>query len=127
MEHLSIICIALLLVYANGSNDNVKGVASLLGSGVTSYEHAISWATEATLLGSCAAFLLAGGLLATCSGKGLVPDAVAAMPVVTGAAASMQARRFCWRAASTCPSPPPMFRWVRCSRLAPGPGALVGA
>ncbi|EAR23460.1 inorganic phosphate transporter [Nitrococcus mobilis] len=87
MEHLSIICVALLLAYANGANDNAKGVASLLGSGITTYGRAISWATGATLLGSLAAFLLASGLLATFSGKGLVPDAVVAMPAFTGAVA----------------------------------------
>lgn len=87
MEHLGIILVALLLAYANGANDNVKGVASLLGSGITTYGRAISWATGATALGSLTALLLAGGLLATFSGQGLVPDAVVAMPAFTGAVA----------------------------------------
>ena len=87
MEHWGIICVALLLAYANGANDNVKGVASLLGGGVTSYRRAIGWASGATLLGSLAAVPLAGSLLATFSGKGLVPDAVVAMPAFTGAVA----------------------------------------
>lgn len=87
MEHWGIICVALLLAYANGANDNVKGVASLLGGGVTSYRRAIGWATGATLLGSLAAIALARSLLATFSGKGLVPEAVVAMPAFTGAVA----------------------------------------
>ena len=35
----------LLLSFANGANDNFKGVATLWGSGLTSYRRAIAWAT----------------------------------------------------------------------------------
>ena len=68
----------MMLAYANGANDNFKGVATLFGSKTTSYRTALIWATVATFLGSLAALVLAGGLIATFSGKGLAPDSVVA-------------------------------------------------
>ncbi|MFQ5679903.1 MAG: anion permease [Gemmatimonadota bacterium] len=65
------------LAYANGANDNFKGVASLFGSDTSGYRNAILWGTVTTFLGSAASFFVARGLLAAFSGKGLVPDAVA--------------------------------------------------
>ena len=35
----------LFLAYSNGANDNFKGVATLFGSGTTSYKAAITWFT----------------------------------------------------------------------------------
>ncbi len=67
------------LAYANGANDNFKGVATLFGSATTDYKHALLWGTMTTFLGSLVALVLAQGLLATFSGKGLVPDTVVAM------------------------------------------------
>lgn len=69
----------LFLAYANGSNDNFKGVATLFGSGTASYKSALTWASLAQILGSMTALIIAQGLLAAFSGKGLVPDAVVAM------------------------------------------------
>ncbi|MCO5168751.1 MAG: anion permease [Planctomycetes bacterium] len=68
---------AAFLAYANGANDNFKGVATLYGSGTASYRRALAWATLTTLLGAGAALLLGGALVAAFGGKGLVPDAVA--------------------------------------------------
>ena len=68
----------LFLAYANGANDNFKGVATLFGSGTVDYKKALIWATLTTALGSITAIVLAQGLLAAFSGKGLVPDAVVA-------------------------------------------------
>lgn len=68
------------LAYANGANDNFKGVASLYGSGTASYRTALAWATVTTAAGSLAAFFLATGLLKKFSGKGLVPDGLTAQP-----------------------------------------------
>jgi inorganic phosphate transporter, PiT family len=65
------------LAYANGSNDNPKGVASLFGSDTTDYRTAIAWGTVATFMGSVASIFLAQGLIAAFSGKGLVPAEVA--------------------------------------------------
>jgi PiT family inorganic phosphate transporter len=58
-----LIVVALLLAYANGANDNFKGVATLYGGGTLSYGQALLVATVATLLGSLASLYLAAGLL----------------------------------------------------------------
>lgn len=68
------------LAYSNGANDNFKGVASLFGSGTTSYRTAITWATITTFAGSVCSLFLAQTLLTKFSGKGLVPDALTASP-----------------------------------------------
>ncbi len=66
--------IATLLVgYANGANDNFKGVATLFGAGTMDYRNALGWATVATLAGSLAAVFVAGGLISTFQGRGSVP------------------------------------------------------
>jgi len=65
------------LAYANGANDNFKGVASLFGSGTCSYRTAITWATIATFAGSILSAFLAQTLLSKFSGKGIVPDHLA--------------------------------------------------
>jgi PiT family inorganic phosphate transporter len=62
------------LAYANGANDNFKGVASLFGSRTCSYRTAISWATVTTFAGSITSIFLAQALLKKFSGKGIVPD-----------------------------------------------------
>lgn len=62
------------LAFANGANDNFKGVASLYGSGATSYRRALAWATVTTLSGSLCALFLANALLAKFSGKGVAPE-----------------------------------------------------
>ena len=62
------------LAYANGANDNFKGVASLFGSGTLSYPMALAWATLTTLAGSIAALFLAQTFMIKFSGKGLAPD-----------------------------------------------------
>jgi PiT family inorganic phosphate transporter len=69
-----------LLAYANGANDNFKGVASLFGSRTCGYRTALSWATVTTFAGSVTAMFLAQALLQRFSGKGLVPDALVASP-----------------------------------------------
>ena len=64
------------LAYANGANDNFKGVASLFGSRTATYRTAIAWATVTTFSGSLCAMFLAQALLIKFSGKGLVPDRI---------------------------------------------------
>ena len=59
------------LAFANGANDNFKGVATLYGSGTSGYRDALWLATATTLLGSGAALFLATDLIARFSGKGL--------------------------------------------------------
>lgn len=62
------------LAYANGANDNFKGVATLFGSGTANYRLALSWATLTTLAGSICALFLVQTLMIKFSGKGLAPD-----------------------------------------------------
>lgn len=63
------------LAFANGANDNFKGVATLWGAGLTSYWRAVSRATAFTFLGSVAAASLGGDLVTKFSGAGLVGSA----------------------------------------------------
>ncbi len=78
---LILILIAVFVVaYANGANANFKGVASLFGSGTTSYRTAVNWAAVTTAAGCVAAMFLASSMLKAFSGKGLVPDALIAQP-----------------------------------------------
>lgn len=72
----TILLAVLCLAYANGANDNFKGVATLFGSGTTNYRRALLWATGTTLLGSLAALFLAQTLLKNFSGKGLVDESL---------------------------------------------------
>ena len=75
------------LSYANGANDNFKGVASLCGSGAASYRTALTWATFSTLAGSLCALFLAQTLLIKFSGKGLASDElIQSMPFITAVA-----------------------------------------
>jgi PiT family inorganic phosphate transporter len=69
-----LVLVVVLLAYANGANDNFKGVATLFGSRTADYRKALWWATLTTFVGSCAALALSGGLVKAFSGKGLVPD-----------------------------------------------------
>ena len=61
-----------LLSFANGANDNFKGVATLWGAGRTTYKRALAWATAFTFLGSLVAIWAGGGLAAKFSGAKLV-------------------------------------------------------
>src|SRR4051812_10002332 len=73
-----VILATLFLAYANGANDNFKGVATLYGSGTTSYRTALAWATLTTLAGSLLAIWTSAALVKQFGGRGLVPEDVAA-------------------------------------------------
>ncbi len=77
---LLILAAVLLLAFANGANDNAKGVATLIGSGSLPLRHAVALAAVTTLLGSVAAVFLADVLLQRFNGKGIVDEAVIAAP-----------------------------------------------
>src|SRR2546427_525724 len=59
------------LAYANGSNDISKGVATLVGSGVTNYQRAILWGTAWTTGGSLVAAYFSQALVVAFS-RGLI-------------------------------------------------------
>lgn len=91
---LFIVAAALFLAFSNGANDNFKGFATVWGSGMLSYRQALMLATVATAAGSLLSLLLANGLVAQFSGKGLIADATVARPdfvaaVAAGAAATV--------------------------------------
>jgi PiT family inorganic phosphate transporter len=73
---LLLVLIVCFLAFNNGANDNFKGVATLFGSGTTSYKKAITWATTTTFLGSVTAIFLAETMVKNFSGKGLLPDEI---------------------------------------------------
>lgn len=95
-----ILAFGLFLAWANGANDNFKGVATLYGSKTATYKQALLWTTIATALGSLTALFFAQELIIVFKGKGLVPEEVMALkefPVAVGLGAAftvMLATRF---------------------------------
>ena len=80
-----------LVAYFNGANDVSKGIATLVGSGLTNYRRAILWGTVCTGLGGLAGAALANAMVQT-FGKGLlangtVPTFAAALATILGASA----------------------------------------
>ncbi len=71
-----LIASAMLLSFLNGANDNLKGVATLYGSGSLSYRRALALATVSTGLGSVSSIFFAGALIQAFSGKGILPDEI---------------------------------------------------
>jgi PiT family inorganic phosphate transporter len=87
-----IIAAAGFLAYANGANDNFKGVATLYSAKSADYKTALIWTSITTLLGSFVAFYLASELTIIFKGKGLVPEAVILMdsfPLAVGVGAAL--------------------------------------
>ncbi len=82
-ERLGTISAALLvllaagLAYANGANDLSKGIATLVGSGVSDCRSAVLWGAAWTVGGGLVAAYASQGLVATFSGKGFLASPVA--------------------------------------------------
>ncbi len=90
VEILFAVTAGLALAYANGSNDVSKGIATLVGSGVTTYRRAIIWGTLWTGLGALLGGLWGSAMLTT-FGKGLLdpvitPTLAAVLAMLIGAA-----------------------------------------
>lgn len=88
----AIFCFCLFLAWANGANDNFKGVATLYGSKTASYKQALIWTSIATICGSLTALYFAHELIVVFKGKGLVPEEVIQLkefPVAVGLAAAV--------------------------------------
>jgi PiT family inorganic phosphate transporter len=78
-----------LLSFANGANDNFKGVATLWGAGLATLRQALAWATNFTILGSLAAIWLGSGLAAKFNGTTLLPQNISSqLPFLTAVALS---------------------------------------
>lgn len=87
MSLILLLLVTLALAAANGANDNVKGAATLIGSGVIGHRGAIALATVATAAGGVVSIFIANGLLAAFSGKGIVPQEItASMPFLLAVA-----------------------------------------
>lgn len=91
MELFAVILAGVLVAYFNGANDVSKGIATLVGSGLTNYRGAILWGTVWTGLGGLSGALLASAMVQT-FGKGLlangtVPTFIAALATILGASA----------------------------------------
>ncbi len=90
MTLILVLALGFALAYANGSNDVSKGIATLVGSGVTSYRRAILWGTFWTGAGAIAAAFLARAMIETFGSdllaKGIHPSFSAALATVAGAA-----------------------------------------
>ncbi|PCI33064.1 MAG: phosphate permease [Alphaproteobacteria bacterium] len=89
-EMMIILGAGLAIAWANGSNDVSKGIATLVGAGVTNYRTAIQWGTFFTALGALTGAFLAHAMVATFGGKLLTsaasPDLGAALAIIGGAA-----------------------------------------
>ena len=86
MITIALVVVAALLAYANGANDVSKGVATLVGSGVSAYRRAIVWGAVWTGLGGGAASVLGGAMLTT-FGQGILAPGVT--PSLAAAGASL--------------------------------------
>lgn len=78
------------LAYANGSNDVSKGIATLVGSGVTDLRRAILWGVFWTGVGAFSGSILAAAMIQTFGkgllGAGITPTFSAAIASICGAA-----------------------------------------
>src|ERR1043165_6959242 len=78
---LSLFVLLLALAFANGTNDVSKAIATLVGSGITTYRTAIVWGTVWTVLGACVSGLVASALVKTFS-SGLIAPGTATPPAL---------------------------------------------
>jgi PiT family inorganic phosphate transporter len=88
---LIVLVAGFLIAYVNGANDVSKGIATLVGSGVTDYRRAIRWGALWTAAGGLAGGSLAWAMVST-FGNGLLssgttPTPSAAVATVLGATA----------------------------------------
>jgi PiT family inorganic phosphate transporter len=85
----------LLLAFANGANDNLKGVATLHGCGGVDYRRALWLGTLSVAAGSLLSVFVAGALVEAFTAKGLVPDALLDVRFLTAVAAAAAATCLC--------------------------------
>lgn len=68
---LLVMVLVALLAFANGANDNCKGVATLVGYGAATPRRALAWAAITTATGATVSFWLAHGLIKSFNGNEL--------------------------------------------------------
>ena len=81
-SHLFLILLLLALAFANGTNDVSKGIATLVGGGITNYRAAMTWGTLWTVVGALGAGLVATEMVKTFS-TGLIEPGFT-MPATLG-------------------------------------------
>lgn len=91
---IALIASVVLLAFANGANDNFKGVATLWGTGRYRFRTVLLWGTVSTFAGSLLGGVLAGGLVAVFNGSQFLGPAASLDPtflaaVALGAAATV--------------------------------------
>jgi inorganic phosphate transporter, PiT family len=71
-----LVALALALAFSNGANDVSKGIATLVGTGVSDEKTAVVWGASWTVAGGLLAAWAAQGLVATFSGKGFLASPI---------------------------------------------------
>ena len=72
MIHAFLILFVIILSFANGANDVSKGIATLVGSGITNYKRAILWGKIWTVAGAIVAAFFSLELVKTFSMSGVI-------------------------------------------------------
>jgi len=90
MAFAGLALLAVFLAFANGSNDISKGIATLVGSGVSNFRAAVLWGAAWTVAGALLAAFASQGLVATFSGNGFLerPSTGLAFPTAVAAGAA---------------------------------------
>ncbi len=88
---LALAC-GVLVAYLNGANDVSKGIATLVGSGVTNYKRAILWGAVWTGAGGLASSVLSQAMIGT-FGAGLLREG--SKPTLAGALAALLGAAAC--------------------------------
>lgn len=81
-----LIVLAAGVAFANGTNDISKGIATLVGSGVSNFRAAVLWGTVWTVAGGLLAAFVSQGLVATFSGKGFLDRPIAGFALLASVA-----------------------------------------
>ncbi|WP_414530692.1 anion permease [Nodularia chucula] len=79
---ISLFLATLFLAYANGANDNFKGVATLFGSRTTSYQTAILWGSFTTFAGAVSAVFWAGTFIEKFTSQNIFPNEMVNAPEI---------------------------------------------
>ncbi len=77
---LLVLVLGFALAYVNGANDVSKGIATLVGSGVTNYRRAILWGASWTATGGLLGAVFAKAMVATFGDGLLAPSTTPTLP-----------------------------------------------
>lgn len=116
MALILLVGLTLILAFANGANDVSKGIATLVGSGVSNYRAAIVLGSLCTVAGALTAAFASQALVATFSGKGILVQPITS----TGVLLAIAVGAIGWLIIATCTGLP-------VSTTHSLAGALIGA